>query len=139
MPRKREASPELTGWFQLILYHLKKDWPVLKQAPLGSCCVFVVGAAVSWFVIWQVVIPYKNAVIEQKNSIIQSRDNTITEKDKRIAELGRQLEKAKDTPDLAKLPIWVDKTAIKRPLATDEELNQDRVIGKTVFVSYLPS
>lgn len=88
--------------------------------------------------IWQVVIPYKNAVIEQKNSIIQSRDNTITEKDKRIAELGRQLEKAKDTPDLAKLPIWVDKTAIKRPLATNEELNQDRVIGKTVFVSYLP-
>ncbi len=111
---------------------------MLKQAPVGSFCVLAVGAALSWLVVTYGVIPYKNAVIEQKDSIIQSKDNTITEKDKRITELDRQLEKAKDTPDLSKLPIWVDQTAIKRPLATNEDLNQDRVIGKTVFVSHLP-
>lgn len=138
MSRKRETSPDPSGPFTWVLYHLKKDWPVLRQALLGSICVFAVGAALSWLVVTRGVIPYKDAVIQEKDSIIESRDSTIAEKDKRIAELDRELEKVKNTPDLTKLPIWVDKTAIKRPLATNEELNQDIVIGKTVFVSYLP-
>jgi hypothetical protein len=132
MPRGREASPDPSEPFKWIWHHLKKDWPVLvKQAPLGSFCLFAAGAFLSWLVAMKGVLVHKDAVIEQKDSIIESRDNKITV-------LERKLSDATETIDLTKLPIWVDKTAIKRPLATDEDLKQDRVMGKTVFVSYIP-
>src|SRR6266496_4718371 len=138
MRKRPEDSPGLGEPFKWISYHLVKDWPVLKQAKLGSFCLFATGVFLGWLVVTQGVITYKNAVIEQKVSIIQSRDNSITGKDNRITELERQLKEAKDTPDLTKMPIWVDQAAIKRPLATNEDLKQDRVIGKTVFVSHIP-
>jgi hypothetical protein len=131
MSTMRDAPPLPTEPLKLIGYYVKRDWHVLKQARLASFCLIAIGALVSWLIVTYLFIPSKNTVIESKNSIIASRDDRITI-------LERKLKDATESIDLSKLPTWVDKTAIKRPLATEEDLKRDRVIGKTVFVSYIP-
>jgi hypothetical protein len=119
------------GLFKWLWFHLKEDWPVLKKAPLGAACLVMLGILAGGGVIWFGVLVHKGAVIAGKTGIIELRDE-------KIRRLEVDLFDATNKVDLKSLPAWTDKTGIRRPITSDEDLKQDRIIGKTVFVSYIP-
>ena len=76
-------KPNPSEPFKFLGHHLVEDWPVLrKQAPVGSICLLVGGALISWLIIWQIVVPHKDAIIASKQQLIEARDYKLGELEK---------------------------------------------------------
>jgi len=73
-PQEPPPFSELPKWF---VYHLKKDWPIMKTAPLGLTAFTGLIMLVAWLFIWKVVVPEKNEQLASKQAVIDAKEATI--------------------------------------------------------------
>ena len=70
--------PPFTEFWKWLGYHLKRDWRVMiKDAPVAFFAVVVFSFVLSYFWVWEKVVPEMNVQLATKQAIIESKQDTI--------------------------------------------------------------
>src|SRR5438128_1564394 len=109
----------LHSWF---VYHFKRDWPIMKKAPLGLAAFTGLILIAAWFFIWHVIVPEKNEQLSSKQDTIQAKEATIQQLQTALAVNGLNtfpLKKRANT-----LADQLDKYADNMPTNDSQKLNE---------------